>query len=104
LILHLSKKRVKKRFEGYFLRFVTSSFGALPNKSITNLTKMIETTKNTIGRWRKKLVATTLKGSFMICVKANSETLASNKRRKKEKDSDEDETNEDARKIAERLR
>jgi hypothetical protein len=39
-------------------------------------------TKNTIGLWCKKLRVKALKGSFMIWVKAISETLVSNNRRK----------------------
>jgi hypothetical protein len=81
-----SKKRGKKRFEVEFLSFVISSLEAMSKKSITSLTKMRRTAiKNSIGLWGKKLVVTALKGSFMIWVKAKPETLASNKRRKKEK-------------------
>jgi excinuclease UvrABC nuclease subunit len=39
----ISTSRRKKRFERDFLPFLISSLGALSNKSITNLTKMIET-------------------------------------------------------------
>jgi hypothetical protein len=89
---YLSQKRGKKIFEVEFLSFVISLLGELPNKSIANLTKMIGTaTKNTVGLWTKKLVVTALKGCFMIWIKAKPETLASNKRRKEEKDSDSDE-------------
>jgi hypothetical protein len=58
----------------------------MTKNSIASLRKMRGTaTKNPIGQWRKKLVVTALKGSFMIWVKAKPETLASNKRRNEEK-------------------
>jgi hypothetical protein len=94
----------KKRFLVEFLPFIISSLGALPNKSINNFTRMIETaTKNTIGLWWKKLVVKGLKGSFMICVKAKPETLASNNKRKHESISDDENNNEEERQIAEEI-
>jgi hypothetical protein len=43
LNLSLSKKIGKKRFEVEFLPFVISSLGALLDRSMTNLTKMMGT-------------------------------------------------------------
>jgi hypothetical protein len=54
-----NKRIEKKRFEVKFLPFVISSLGALPNKSIASLTKIIGTeTKNIIGLSAKKLFVT----------------------------------------------
>jgi hypothetical protein len=47
-------------------------------------------TKNTVGLWCKKLVVKALKGSFMIWIKANPETLASKNQRKHENSSDDE--------------
>jgi hypothetical protein len=100
---HLENKKVaKKRFIVEFIPFVISSLGALPNKSIYGVTKIIGTaTKNTVGIWCKKLVIRALKGSFMIWVKAKPETLVSNRRIKEEPD--EEEYNEGEREIREKV-
>jgi hypothetical protein len=58
-------------------------------------------TRNTIGLWCKKLIGWALKGSFMIWVKAKTETLASNKKRKEKRI--EEEADEEERQIAERI-
>jgi hypothetical protein len=85
-----------------FIPFVISSLGALPNKSINGITRIIGTvTKNTVGIWCKKLVVRALKGSFMIWVKAKPETLASNRRIKEESDDNDD--NEEERSIREKV-
>jgi hypothetical protein len=74
----------RRKFVVKFLPFIISSLGALPNKSINSFTRMIGTAaKNTVGLWCKKLVVKTLKGSFMIWVKAKPETLASNNKKNK---------------------
>jgi hypothetical protein len=80
------KKSKRKRFIVEFIPFIISSLGVLPNKSIHSITRTIgAATRNTVGLWCKKLVVRALKGSFMICVKAKPETLASNKRKKDQK-------------------
>jgi shikimate kinase len=101
----LKEKNFKKRrFVIEFLPFIISSFGALPNKSISNFTRMKGiATKKTGGLWCKKLEVKALKESFMIWVKAKPETLVSNNRKKQEKDSDEEEINEEERHIAEKI-
>jgi hypothetical protein len=87
-----NRKLGKRRFMAEFIPFVISSLGALPNKSINGVTRIIgTTTENTVGIWCKKLVVRALKGSFMIWVKEKPEILVSNNRRKKEDESDEEE-------------
>jgi hypothetical protein len=63
----MCKNFTKKKFAVEFLPFIISSLGALPNKSINNLIRMIGTaTKNTVGLWSNILIVKALKGSFMI--------------------------------------
>jgi hypothetical protein len=86
------RKRVRNlKFVVEFIPIVISSLGAMPNKTINGITKIIGTaTKNTVGIWCKKLVVKAIKGSFMIWVKAKPETLASNRKVKKEEEEDDD--------------
>jgi dsDNA-specific endonuclease/ATPase MutS2 len=94
----------KKTFEVEFVSFIISSLGALPNKSINSLTKIIGTaTKNAIVLWCKKLVVKALKGSFMICVKAKPDTLANNNKKRQEISSDEENEEEEERNTAEEI-
>jgi hypothetical protein len=96
------RKVGRRKYLVEFIPFVISSLGALPNRSIYGITKIIGTaTKNTVGIWCKKLVVRALKGSFMIWVKAKPETLVSNRKIKEE--SEDEETNEEERKIREKV-
>jgi hypothetical protein len=98
----INRKLGKRKFMVRFIPFVISSLGALPNKSINSVTRIIGTaTKNTVGIWCKKLVVRASKGSFMIWVKAKPETLVSNRRIKEE--SDDDDANEEERNIREKV-
>jgi hypothetical protein len=60
-------------------------------------------TKSTVGLWGKKLVVKALKRSFMVWVKVEQETLASNNKKKHESSSEEEENNEEERQIAEKI-
>jgi hypothetical protein len=99
----LGNRRVgKRKFVVEFVPFVISSLGAIPNKSINSVMRIIGTaTKNTVGIWCKKLVVRAIKGSFMIWVKAKPETLVSNRRIKEE--TDDDDANEEERDIREKV-
>jgi hypothetical protein len=97
-----NRKLGKRKFMVEFIPFVISSLGALPNKSINSVTRIIGTAaKNTVGLWCKQLVVRALKGSFMIWVKGKPETLVSNRRIKEE--SDDDDANEEERNIREKV-
>jgi hypothetical protein len=81
----------KKRFEVEFFTVIVSSLGAIPNRTILNLERILgNKCRSVVGLWAKRLVIAAIKGSLKIWLKGGN-IFASNMQPNKSWDKMEDE-------------